>query len=199
MGLYRKPLPVELQYNNLEETMERYRNSPEEFKEQLKIVYQAKLETLFEKKTLFYEALMETNNRIGKAGKLCGLPTSAYHDWVRYDEGYAALVGSLNDDILDMAQDALEGLIVEGNFQAIKFILETKGSNRGFLKKKVYKETNITTNNTQNNSMALAGGESAPLAITSYDFSEPDDAEVLEVSEAVYVGSKKTNKIKTKF
>ena len=52
--------------------------------------------------------------------------------WMKEDKAFAEAVWEIEEGVLDVAESKLVELVREGNLQAIKFLLATKGRERGY-------------------------------------------------------------------
>ena len=78
------------------------------------------------------DALVRTNFVKQKACKLLGMSKQALYYRLERDETLQRQLALALDDRLDIAEGELMKLVKGGNFQAIKFFLETIGRKRGY-------------------------------------------------------------------
>lgn len=102
-------------------------------------------------KTNMIEALKKTRGIVIHAASLVGINRKTHQTWMRKDEKYRALVGIVEQDALDLAEEVVH-LTMERQqndpalaLRAAQFYLENKGATRG------YGKTQINIQNNQAN------------------------------------------------
>ncbi len=81
------------------------------------------------------ECLEKTLGIVTPAAEKCGISRSSHYDWLRNDPNYRDAVESLNEVVLDFAEQNMIKRINEGSDQLIKFLLQTRGKERGYVKR----------------------------------------------------------------
>lgn len=95
----------------------------------------------------------------GKTAKALGISRSSLYRLLTTREELAKMVHDAEEEKLDNAEKVLGELVEDKNFQAVKFILETKGRKRGY-----------------GSSLELTGDASKPITLITSRMS-PEDAE----------------------
>jgi hypothetical protein len=85
--------------------------------------------------TKFLDALRENLAIISKAADSCGMHRNNHFHWMKTNERYKAEYESIEEDCLDVAENALMNNIINGDTTAIIFYLKTKAKKRGYIEK----------------------------------------------------------------
>lgn len=91
----------------------------------------------------FLESLRSNLGVVSKAAYACNMHRNSHFNWLRNSAEYKEEVEAVENECLDLAEDALLTEIQNRNIAAIIFYLKTKGKKRGYIEKQEieYKET----------------------------------------------------------
>lgn len=89
------------------------------------------------KKESFLLAYQKSFGNITIACEAIGIGRRTYYDWLEADEEFKEKVQNTEPDerFIDMAENALQKKIIEGDTTAIIFTLKTKGKKRGYIER----------------------------------------------------------------
>jgi hypothetical protein len=79
--------------------------------------------------------LVKAKGIVTKACEALNMPRSTYYLWYNSDEEFKSECDSINDIVLDFAEDKLYGLVDKGDTAATIFLLKTRGKKRGYIEK----------------------------------------------------------------
>ena len=81
------------------------------------------------------KALREAHGRVHVAAEICGVHHSNIYDYINCDEDFKKEVDAIRERLLDLTELKLIKKINGGDFQSIKYFLDSKGQSRGYGKK----------------------------------------------------------------
>lgn len=87
------------------------------------------------KKRDFLKELVKAKGIVTKACEAVGMPRSTYYLWYNSDPEFKEECDSINDVVLDFAEDKLYKLVDQGDTTATIFLLKTRGKKRGYVEK----------------------------------------------------------------
>lgn len=87
------------------------------------------------KKKTIIEVLKKTMGNVTKACEAAGISRVSFYNWKEADEKFAEEIDSIDEYLLDFAEDALYTKIKKGHLTAIIFFLKTKGKKRGYIER----------------------------------------------------------------
>jgi hypothetical protein len=87
------------------------------------------------KKTELLEQLVKAKGIVTKACEVLQMPRSTYYLWYNSDPEFKSEADSINDVVLDFAEDKLYKLVDDGDTAATIFLLKTRGKKRGYVEK----------------------------------------------------------------
>lgn len=61
-----------------------------------------------------------------------GITRKTYHQWYNKDEKFRDDVETINDNLLDMAQNVIKKSLEDGSLQAAMFVVKMRGKKRGW-------------------------------------------------------------------
>jgi hypothetical protein len=90
------------------------------------------------KKKNFIEAYKKAFGIVSVAAKAASIERCTYYDWLKKDPEFKQAIEEIEpeEDFIDMAENALQKKIKEGDTTAIIFTLKTKGKKRGYIERK---------------------------------------------------------------
>ena len=77
--------------------------------------------------------LIKNKGFISKVAENLSVPTTYVKIRIKANKALAEICNSMDDRILDLAEAKLLELISDKDFEAIKFVLKTKGKERGYI------------------------------------------------------------------
>lgn len=83
----------------------------------------------------FLDALKGNLGIISKAADEVNIHRNTHYLWMRTNEAYAAEVEAIENDCIDVVENALMNNILAGDVASIIFYLKTKAKARGFIEK----------------------------------------------------------------
>ena len=84
------------------------------------------------KKELFLKALGSNLGHITDACKSANIHRSTYYSWIEKDKDFKDECDSVQESLIDLAENHLLQKIKKGDITAIIFYLKTKGKKRGY-------------------------------------------------------------------
>lgn len=87
------------------------------------------------KKEILLEVLQKRHGIISDACKAVNVSRPTFYKWKREDKEFSDAVDEINEQVVDLAENALIKKIKEGDVTSIIFFLKTKGRNRGYQEK----------------------------------------------------------------
>lgn len=87
------------------------------------------------KKTELLEQLVKAKGIVTKACEAAVMPRSTYYLWYNNDPEFKAECDTINDVVLDFAEEKLYKLVEDGDTTATIFLLKTRGKKRGYVEK----------------------------------------------------------------
>lgn len=83
-------------------------------------------------KNKFIFEIIKNRNNFSKSCKAIGRSRQTVYKWLESDEGFNAAYKEATEEQLDEAEEQLNLLASMGDLNAIKFLLSTKGRERGY-------------------------------------------------------------------
>lgn len=88
-----------------------------------------------QRKVEMLKALEKTLGNVTRACRMVGIVRQTHYNWMEKDPDYREAAESVEDILLDFAEDQLLKQIRDGNTVATIFFLKTKGKRRGYIEK----------------------------------------------------------------
>lgn len=88
-----------------------------------------------QRKVEMLKALEKTLGNVTRACRMVGIVRQTHYNWMEKDPDYREAAESVEDILLDFAEDQLLKQIRDGNTVATIFFLKTKGKRRGYVEK----------------------------------------------------------------
>lgn len=79
--------------------------------------------------------LVKAKGIVTKACEALSMPRSTYYLWYNSDAEFKVECDSINDLVLDFAEEKLYSLVDKGDTTATIFLLKTRGKKRGYIEK----------------------------------------------------------------
>lgn len=86
-------------------------------------------------KERFIKVYQKNAGNISATCKACKIDRRTVYNWRCEDEKFQAQLAEIDEKNIDIAETALMNLVIKGYFPAIKFLLSTKGKERGYATK----------------------------------------------------------------
>ena len=107
----------------------------------------AKAGQLTQSQQRFLEALKGNLGIISKAADEVGIHRNTHYHWMQTNKKYSEEVEAIENDCIDVVENALMNNILAGDVASIIFFLKTKAKARGFVEKtEIDQKTTLTAN-----------------------------------------------------
>ncbi|MEI8111151.1 MAG: hypothetical protein WCH59_09195 [Chitinophagia bacterium] len=107
----------------------------------------------------FIEALKGNLGIISKAADEVGMHRNTHYHWLKTNAKYAEEIAAIEDDCIDVVENALMNNILAGDVASIIFYLKTKAKKRGYVEKSEYGVTDKEGNDVKQQVIVIGGKE----------------------------------------
>ena len=111
------------------------------------------------KQTAFLESLKSNLGIISKAADEVNIHRNTHYLWMRNSKKYAEEVEAIENDCIDVVENALMSNILAGDVASIIFYLKTKGKKRGYVEKSELGITDKEGNDVKEQVIIIGGKE----------------------------------------
>lgn len=107
----------------------------------------------------FIQALKDNLGIISKAAHDVGMHRNTHYHWIKTNPKYAEEVSAIEEDCIDVVENALMNNILAGDVASIIFYLKTKAKKRGFVEKSEIGVTDREGNDVKQQVIVIGGKE----------------------------------------